>query len=119
MFFHKGKYYVAYGMHSSRTLSENKLYEKEMQEYYKEHGESMIVTYNDSKKADKYGSFGHCGHMGTSFFFNREKEMYVVILTNATRCSWTNHNFETENYPAICKMREDIHNTIVEDLELN
>lgn len=54
MFFHKGKYYVAYGMHSSRTLPEDKLCEKEMKEYYQKHGESMIVSYDELKKESKY-----------------------------------------------------------------
>lgn len=30
------------------------------------------------------GSFGHCGHTGTSVFFNRENGLYVIILTDAT-----------------------------------
>ena len=30
------------------------------------------------------GSFGHFGHTGAPLFFNREKDLYVIILTNAT-----------------------------------
>lgn len=72
--------------------------------------------YKQTGKLFTNGSFGHCGHTGTSFFFDRKQEMYVVILTNATRCSWVNHNFETEDYFTICKMRENIHNMIAIDL---
>lgn len=75
--------------------------------------------YKQTGKLFPSGSFGHCGHTGTSFFFDRKQDMYVVILTNATRCSWVNHNFETEDYSVICKMREQIHNKIREDLKAN
>jgi len=61
------------------------------------------------------GSFGHCGHTGTSFFFNREKDLYAVIFTNATRCLWLKCNY-TYDYSVICKMREDIHNRILNDI---
>lgn len=73
--------------------------------------------YKQTGKLFPYGSFGHCGHTGTSFFFSRKEDIYVVILTNATRWSWINHNFETEDYSAVCKMRENIHNMIAEDLK--
>lgn len=62
------------------------------------------------------GSFGHCGHTGTSFFFNRSEKMYVVILTNATRSLWLKNNCSGYDYGVICKMRENIHNKILEDL---
>lgn len=62
------------------------------------------------------GSFGHCGHTGTSFFFNREEDMYVIILTNATRCLWVKNDF-VEDYDMVCEMRKNIHNKILEDIE--
>lgn len=62
------------------------------------------------------GSFGHCGHTGTSFFFNRKKDIYAIILTNATRCLWLKNNC-TEDYSLVCRMREDIHNKIAEEIE--
>lgn len=62
------------------------------------------------------GSFGHCGHTGTSMFFNREKNMYVLILTNATRFSAMKNGFKGYDYSETEKMRADIHNAIFEDL---
>lgn len=83
------------------------------------HGLGWLVVddrYKETGKLFTNGSFGHCGYTGTSFFFDRKQEMYVVILTNVTRCSWVKHNFETEDYPTTCKMRENIHNMISKDL---
>ncbi len=62
------------------------------------------------------GSFGHCGHTGQSIFFNREKDMCVVILTNATRFANQKNDFNGYNYIDIMKLREEIHNTIKQDL---
>lgn len=62
------------------------------------------------------GSFGHCGHSGQSIFFNREKKLCVVILTNATRFLNKRSGFKGYDYNLICKMRKDIHNEILKDL---
>ena len=64
------------------------------------------------------GSFGHCGHTGQSIFFSREKKMCVVILTNATRCLNKRSGFKGYDYGIVCKMREEIHNAIKNDLTL-
>ena len=64
------------------------------------------------------GSFGHCGHTGTSVFFNRSEDMYVIVLTNATRCLNEKNNFKGYDYNVICKMRTEIHNAIYRDLLL-
>jgi len=63
------------------------------------------------------GSFGHCGHTGQSFFINREKDLYVIILTNATRHLNLKNNFKGYDYGEIMKLREEIHNTILSDLK--
>ena len=65
----------------------------------------------------KPGSFGHCGHTGTSFFIDRENRMYVIILTNATRFLNKKNNFNGYDYDIIEKMRADIHNEILKDIE--
>lgn len=62
------------------------------------------------------GSFGHCGHTGQSIFFNREKNLCVVILSNATRCLNKRSGFKGYDYRVIMKLREDIHNEIYADL---
>ena len=62
------------------------------------------------------GSFGHCGHCGQSIFFNRQKNMCVVILTNATRFLNKRNDFKGYDYNVICEMRRCIHNEIFKDL---
>lgn len=63
------------------------------------------------------GSFGHCGHTGTSMFFNRKENLYAVILTNATRCLWVKNRGTGYDYNTTCGMREEIHNALQKDLE--
>ena len=74
------------------------------------------ARYSQTGKLFPDGSFGHCGHTGTSFFINREKRMYAVILTNATRCLNRKGGFHGYDYGIVMKMREDIHNAIAGDL---
>ena len=73
--------------------------------------------YTQTGKLFPIGSFGHCGHTGTSLFFNREKDLYVIILTNATRFLNIKNNFKGYDYGIIEKMREEIHNEIYKDLD--
>lgn len=73
-------------------------------------------NYKQTGKLFSPGSFGHCGHSGQSFFINREDDMYVIILTNATRFLNMKSGFRGYDYNIICKMREDIHNAIYDDL---
>ncbi len=40
------------------------------------------------------GSFGHMGWTGCSFFINREKNLYAIILSNTRRCFA--HNFDSD-----------------------
>ena len=63
------------------------------------------------------GSFGHCGHTGQSMFFNRELDLYAIILTNATRFSAIKQNFVHDDYGTVMAMRAEIHNEIKRDLE--
>ena len=72
--------------------------------------------YSQTGKLFPKGSFGHCGHAGQSIFFNREKDLCVIILTNATRFANMKSGFKGYDYNVICKMREEIHNTICSDL---
>ena len=78
----------------------------------------MVVNenYKQTGKLFPVGSFGHCGHSGQSFFINREKNLYVIILTNATRFLNMKNNFKGYDYGEIMKMREEIHNAIADDL---
>ncbi len=48
------------------------------------------------------GSFGHNGYTGTRFAINRERDIYVILLTNATRFLSRRHKYagfeSCENY---------------------
>ena len=112
-------------MEKSEKLYPAEIYDAAEKSYTKDLGENanglgwLIVDkrYRQTGRLFPYGSFGHCGHTGTSFFFSREKDMYAVILTNATRCLWLKNNFKYD-YDVICKMRENIHNEISEDTNI-
>lgn len=83
------------------------------------HGLGWLIVdkrYKQGGQLFSPGCFGHCGHTGTSFFFDRNEKMYVIILTNATRCLWLKNNCQGYDYNVICKMRENIHNKILEDI---
>lgn len=81
----------------------------------------LIVDDNYSQTGNLFpiGSFGHCGHAGQSFFINRKEDMYVIILTNATRFANMKNDFNGYDYNEIKKMRAEIHNTILKDLTKN
>lgn len=63
------------------------------------------------------GSIGHDGHTGTGFYINREKETYVIILTNATRFANMKNDFKFYDYDEVKKLRQDIRDMILEDLK--
>lgn len=72
--------------------------------------------YSQTGKLFPVGSFGHCGHTGQSFFVNRKENLFVIVLTNATRFLNSKSNFTGYDYNEICRMREEIHNEILTDL---
>ena len=62
------------------------------------------------------GSFGHCGHTGTSMFLSRSADRAVIVLTNATRCLNAKNHFAGYDYGQIESMRTELHNAIASDL---
>ena len=78
----------------------------------------LIVDERFSQTGDLFpkGSFGHCGHTGTSMFIHRESGLFVIILTNATRCANVRSGFNGYDYQEICALRAQIHNEILKDL---
>lgn len=107
----------------SKVLYSEKIYEAAEKNYVDGLGEAWCLgwlyvdeNYHQTGKLFPAGSFGHCGHTGTSVFFSREKNMYVIILTNATRFLNMKNNFKGYDYGLIEKMREEIHNEIYKDL---
>lgn len=72
--------------------------------------------YSQTGKLFPNGSFGHCGHTGTSIFVNKESGLYVIILSDATISAVKKYG--KEHYSDVEKMRENIHNLIKEELNL-
>lgn len=70
--------------------------------------------YTQKGKLFPIGSFGHTGWTGTSFFFNREQNLYAIVLTNAARYSRLKHG--CVHPEEIHRMRAEIHNAIYDDL---
>lgn len=61
------------------------------------------------------GSVGKEGWTGQSFYLSRKENLYVILLTNATRCSVK--KFGYPKYDEVCLMRTEIHKAIKKDLE--
>ena len=86
-------------------------------------GQGLGWFYVDEKyfqrgKLFPVGSFGHTGFTGGSLFFSRAENMYVIMLTNATRFANMKRNFQgTDYYNDTMKIREELHNAIFEDLK--
>lgn len=76
----------------------------------------VTETYKQTGRLFPVGSFGHCGHTGTSFFMNRELDMFVILLTNTTRYSNIRSGFKGYDYGDTIRMRERVHNAIADDL---
>lgn len=62
------------------------------------------------------GSIGHDGWTGQSFYLNRDMNLYVILLTNATRC--TVKKYGKADYNEVCAMRAEFHRAIKNDLGL-
>ena len=62
------------------------------------------------------GSFGHTGWTGVGVFFNRETDMYAIVLTNASRFNNIRSGFKAYDYMDTHRVRRDIMNAIRADL---
>lgn len=79
----------------------------------------LVTTESYHQTGDLFplGSFGHCGHTGMSFFINREKDLFAIVMTNATRFANMSSGYQGYDYAAsVEKMREMISNEIAKDL---
>lgn len=110
-------------MNKSKMLYSESIFEEAEKNYTEKMDEAWGLgwlyvdeNYHQTGKLFPTGSFGHCGHTGTSLFFSREKNMYVIILANATRFLNMKNGFTGYDYNLIEKMREEIHNEIYKDL---
>ena len=73
--------------------------------------------YHQTGKLFENGSFGHCGHTGQSIFFHRKRNLCVILLTNANRYRKMNNGWKSGGYEYVEQMRQQVHNTILEDLQ--
>ncbi|MBQ4136647.1 MAG: beta-lactamase family protein [Clostridia bacterium] len=78
----------------------------------------VYVTKNSPEACDLFpdGSIGHTGWTGQSFFINRNLNLYVILLSNATRC--TAKKYGKVNYDEVCEMRAEFHRAIKKDFGL-
>lgn len=84
------------------------------------HGLGWLVVddrYRQTGRLFPAGSFGHCGHTGTSIFLSRRADRTVIALTNATRCLNAKNHFAGYDYGQIESMRAELHNAIAEDVK--
>ena len=104
---------------------EQKLYAKEIYDLAEKdytpdfaEGRGLGWLYVDERYPQTGKLFDRCGHTGCSIFFSRKKNMYAIVLTNATRHLNMKNEFNGYDYNLICKMREEIHNEIYRDLNV-
>ena len=76
MFFHNGKYYVAYGLHTSRTIPEDKTGSKLIKEYFEEHGETRIVTGEELCEKGLYPSGASYAVSDDGVHFTQSKKIF-------------------------------------------
>ncbi len=60
------------------------------------------------------GSIGHCGHTGQSVFLSPSSGLYVIVLSDATKC--TVEKYGSEVYHEVTDMRKRLHTAIKADL---
>ena len=89
----------------------------DLQRGYENHG--LGYTYVNENCPQAYplfpdGSIGHDGYTGQSFYLNRDEDLYVILLTNTTRCSAKKYG--NGDYTPTRQMRQDMHRAIQNDL---
>lgn len=76
------------------------------------------VNENCSQARDLFpeGSIGHDGSTGQSFYLNHDMKLYVIFLSNASRCDAIKLGRHSYDYNAVCEMRAKLHRAIKSDL---
>jgi CubicO group peptidase (beta-lactamase class C family) len=79
-----------------------------------------MINENDPLSGGLFGkgSFGHCGYTGTSMFFDREKQLYVVLLTNTARFAYREEASHEHVRGRCLKVRSSVHAAIKKDLDI-
>lgn len=80
----------------------------------------LMINENDPLSGGLFGkgSFGHCGYTGTSMFFDREKQLYVVLLTNTARFAYREEASHEHVRGRCLKVRSSVHAAIKKDLDI-
>lgn len=80
----------------------------------------LMIDENDPLSGGLFtkGSFGHCGYTGTSMFFDREKQLYVVLLTNTARFAYRECPSHEHVRGRCLEVRSSVHCAIKEDLNI-
>lgn len=64
------------------------------------------------------GSFGHCGYIGTSMFFDRKRQVYAVLLTNTARYAYREDPSHEHVRGSSLAVRNAVHQAIKNDLNI-
>lgn len=87
-----------------------------------DHGLGFVYVNENCEQARELfpeGSIGHCGWSGQSFYLNREKSLYVILLTNSMRCQNLEKKLKgVARDRAVHQMRIDMHRAVKKDLGL-
>lgn len=80
----------------------------------------LMIDQNDPLSGGLFGkgSFGHCGYTGTSMFFDRSKDMYVVLLTNTARFAYRKEASHEHVRGRCYEVRSSVHAAIKKDLNI-
>ena len=62
------------------------------------------------------GSLGHTGWTGQSFYLNRDRNLYVILLTDAMRCTVRKYGKTIDD--CVHGIRIEVHRAIARDLEI-
>lgn len=78
MFFHDGKYYVAYGLHTERTIPQDKVIMRDLDKYYEKFGETRVYTFEEIKNMGKYPGGGTYSVSNDGIHFEKSEKIFSV-----------------------------------------
>lgn len=76
MFFYKGKYYVSFGLHTSRVIPEEKIANAAFDSYYKKTGKAKLFTFDELEKMGLYPSGASYAVSDDGINFVQSKKIY-------------------------------------------
>ena len=80
----------------------------------------LMIEENDPLSGGLFtkGSFGHCGYTGTSMFFDRKRQVYVILLTDTARHAYREDPSHEHVRGTCLAVRNTIHHAIKIDLNI-